>query len=144
MPRIPGERGFWISTAHMEVLTHTQAQVKCVCDTASYATTTNFLVLMGDKTDGLQRQVSNSSETRCFRQHLSARPTSSPARNGELAVVPHAEAGGRGVHATPPQSLQGSQSLPKILPQFPVLPSLQVAPRGFIWSNLCWSFAADG
>lgn len=58
-------------------------------------------VLMGDKTDSLQRQVSNLSEARCFRQHLSARPMSSPAGNGELAADPHAEARGQGVHATP-------------------------------------------
>lgn len=71
-------------------------------------------------------------------------PHVSPAGSGELAAAPHAQAGGRGVRATPPKSSQGSQGRPKILLQFPVLPSLQVAPKGFIWSNLCRSFATDG
>lgn len=83
-----------------------------------------------------KRDASDSSSPTC--------PTSSPAGSRELAAAPHAEAGCRGVHATPPKSSQGSQGLPKILLQFPVLPSLQVAPKGFIWSNLCCSFATDG
>lgn len=37
----------------------------------------------------------------------------------------------------------GRQCLPKILPQFPMLRSPQKAPRGFICSNLCCSFATD-
>lgn len=56
---------------------HTHAsKVKCVCDTAGYTTMTNFLGVTGDKTDSLQTQVPNSSETRCFRQLLPTCPTS--------------------------------------------------------------------
>lgn len=46
-------------------------------------------VLMGDKTDSLQRQFPNLSETRCCRQHLSACPASSLTGNGALDVQPY-------------------------------------------------------
>lgn len=68
---------------------HTHAnKVKCVCDTAGYTTMTNFLGLTGDKTDSLQRQVPNLSETRCFRQLLPNLPHVFPSWKRRASCSP--------------------------------------------------------